>query len=149
MPRTPSEILQDVGTILLVDWPARVVPDTLTRAGFSVFDHGGPEPDNYNAFELLGVEVARRPLGRRPDHADLVFTHRPSEELAAIVASARELGARAFWWHTGLDTGGEANPAGCWAPDDEASAARDLAEAAGLEYVGDVYILDALAELPR
>ena len=88
-----------------------------------------------------------RPLGREPESVDLVYCHRPFGELPGIIALAQRFGARAFWWQTGLTSGGGKDPAGCWAPPEESRQARELAGAAGLAYVDQVYIADAARAL--
>ena len=75
---------------------------------------------------------------------DLVYCHRPFSELPGIVTLAGRLGARAFWWQTGLTSDGGKDPSGCWTPTEESLQARKLAAAAGLAYVDDVYIADTV-----
>jgi len=72
MPTAADRILHDAGSVVLVDWPSRDVPDTLTRAGYTVFVKGGPEPDNYSVYEQRGDRIEARRTGRQPEHADLV-----------------------------------------------------------------------------
>src|SRR5262245_14660162 len=107
------------------------------------FVKGGPGPADYAAWELDRGEPVSRQLGREPERVDLIYCHRPFGELAGIVALARRLGARAFWWQTGLTSGGGKDPSGCWAPPEESRQARELAAAAGLAYIDDAYIADA------
>jgi hypothetical protein len=52
-----EQILAAASSIVLVDWPGRDVPDTLARAGYAVAVKGGPEPDNYSAYEVRDGEV--------------------------------------------------------------------------------------------
>ena len=61
-----EQILRGAGTILVVDWPTRDVPDTLVRAGYTVLVKGGPEPDNYWIFEVKDGEVVSRRTGQAP-----------------------------------------------------------------------------------
>src|SRR5215470_7983507 len=138
-----ARILAETRSVLLIDWPSRDVPVSLAYAGFTVFVKGGPGPTDYAAWQLDGGEPVSRPLGREPDRVDLVYCHRPFGELPGIVALAGRLGARALWWQTGLTSGGGQDAAGCWAPPEESRQARELAAAAGLAYVDDVYIADA------
>ena len=113
-----------------------------------MFDHGGPEPDNYNAFDVDvdgdGDTVTVRRIGQLPEHADLVFTHRPTEELPEIAETARAIGATTLWRHSGVAPDGHAEPAACFVSESESNAGRKIAEAAGLTFIDDVYILDAL-----
>ena len=121
-------LLRSVRTILLIDYPGKVVPETLARAGFDVRTHEGPGPEEYGSYALQGDEVVQGPRGAAPGSADLVFSHRPIDELPAIVEEAVRLGAKAVWV-TEASAGDEA---------------RRLVEAAGLTYVGEPPILDAL-----
>ena len=139
-----ARVLAETRSVLVIDWPSRDVPASLAFAGYTVFVKGGPRPADYAAWELDSGEPVSRPLGREPDRVDLVYCHRPFGELPGIVALARRLGARAFWWQTGLTSGGGKDPSGCWAPTEESRQARELAAAAGLAYIDDVYIADAV-----
>ena len=138
-----EEVLRAARTILLVDWPSRDVPDTLARAGYTVVVKGGPEPNNYSAYEMQDAEVVTRRVGQPPEHADLVYTHRPLNELSDIAAMARSIGAKAVWYQSGVDAAGADHPAGCWVPEDVSRQARAIVESAGLTYVEDIYIADA------
>jgi predicted CoA-binding protein len=142
-----EEILKAAATILLVDWPSRDVPDTLARAGYAVMVKGGPEPDNYSAYELRDGNVTAHRVGRAPEHADLIYSHRPLAELPGIVAMAKELGADAVWSQSGLAGEGTDDPNGCWVSADASREARDTVETAGLRYIDDVYIADAVRRL--
>ena len=142
-----ARILGQTASVLVIDWPSRDVPATLTFAGFTVFVKGGPGPAGYSAWELDNGEPVSRPLGRAPSRVDLVYCHRPFGELPGIVALAGRLGARALWWQTGLASDGSKHPSGCWAPPGESRQARELAAAAGLAYVDGVYIADAARAL--
>ena len=139
-----ARILAETRTVLVIDWPSRDVPASLVFAGFTVFVKGGPGPADYAAWELDAGEPVSRPLGREPDRVDLVYCHRPFGELPGIIALAGRLGARALWWQTGLASDGSKDPSGCWVPPGESRQARELAGAAGLAYVDDVYIADAV-----
>ena len=142
-----EQILEAADSVLLVDWPSRDVPDTLARAGYVVVVKGGPEPDNYQAQELRDGAVVPRPLGRPPEHTDLVYSHRPQGELPGIVALARQLGARTVWCQSGLASSGAKDPRGCWVPGERAREARAIVESAGMAYVDDVYIADLVRRL--
>ena len=139
-----ARILAEARSVLVIDWPSRDVPASLTFAGYTVFVKGGPGPADYAAWELDSGEPVSRQLGREPGRVDLVYCHRPFGELPGIVALARRLGARAFWWQTGLTSGSGKDPSGCWVPPEQSRQARELAAAAGLAYVDDVYIADAV-----
>lgn len=139
-----AELIRDTDTILLVDWPDRDVPDTLARSGYTVFSHDGPAESDYNAYELEDGGVRVRPAGRPPERVDLVYTHRPIDELPEIVDQARGLGARAVWIQSGLDATGAKDARGTWLPDSESAKARAIVEAAGLTYVDGPYIGDAV-----
>ncbi len=133
--------------MLVVDWPLVDVPETLARAGYATVEHGGPEPDNYSAYELKDGAVVMRRLGRAPEHADLVFTHRPVDELPQIVEFAKSIGATAVWIQSGLAAGGTPDRKGCWLSDDESHRARGIVESAGLSYIQEPYIADAVRDL--
>jgi predicted CoA-binding protein len=128
------EVLQQTSSILLIDYPGRVVPDTLARSGFDVTAHEGPGPEEYYRYSVDGDEIAKSQGAGPPAAVDLVFSHRPLDELAPIVEEAVRLGARALWQHPGYTS-------------EERRQAEALATAAGLVYVDEPYILDAVADL--
>jgi hypothetical protein len=105
---------------------------------------GGPGPEDYSAWELVDGDVIARDTGRRPDRADLVYSHRPLAELPGLVAMATELGAHTVWCQSGLAADGTNDPTGCWVPEHASREARGVVESAGLRYVEDVYIADAV-----
>jgi predicted CoA-binding protein len=120
-----SQILRDSSTILLIDYPGRVVPETLARSGLTVTSKEGPEPDNYARHEIVGDAVELHKIGAPPEHVDIVYSHRPVEELPGIVDFAQQLGARAVWCESG-------------SPE-----AQAIVEGAGLQYVDAPPIGDA------
>jgi predicted CoA-binding protein len=129
---TPNDLLRDARTILLVDFPSRDVPDTLAGAGYVVVASVGPGPDGYMAYELDGGQIVTRHASQPPNHADIVYSHRPIDELPEIVALARMLGAKAVWCET------------------DSTDARRIVEGAGLVYAGESRIMDAVRLLrPR
>ena len=144
----PWEILARSGTVVVIDWPSRDVPEALARAGLTVAVKGGPGPADFTAWELAGDQVTTRPLGAAPARAGLVYAHRPLAELPGVVSLAVSLRAGAVWRQSGLREGGDRDPAGCWLPPGESAAGRELAEAAGLAYVDDCYIADVARSLP-
>lgn len=139
-----ESILAGAHTFLVVDWPTRDVPDTLARAGYEVVVHGGPGPEDYTTYEVAGGEIVPRGGGRAPAHADVVYTHRPLDELAEIVAMAAQVGAGTVWVQSGRAEDGSRDRGGCWLPADEAAGARAVVEAAGLAYLDQPYIADAV-----
>jgi predicted CoA-binding protein len=120
--------------VLLVDWPSQDVPESLVRAGLSVFVKGGPGPRDFASRELKDGEVVARPVAQPPDQIDLVYAYRPLDELPGIVALARELGAFAVWRQTGLSS-------------EESAESRKIVTAAGLQYVDEVDIAEAARSL--
>jgi len=144
-----EQILDNADSVVVVDWPSRDVPDSLTRAGLAVVVKGGPGLDDYSAYELSDGEVVVRGVGRRPERADIVYSHRPIGELPGIVALAQQLGAKTVWRQSGLAGNGAKDPEGCWVPEDESREARKIVESAGLAYVDDTYIADAVRGLGR
>ena len=142
-----EQILRGTGSILVVDWPSRDVPDTLARAGYTVLVKGGPEPDNYWVYEVTGGEVVSRRTGQAPAAADLVYSHRPVAELPGIVAMAQRLGAGAVWLQSGMASDGTKTPHGCWMDQAASREARAIVESAGLRYVESPYIADEARRL--
>lgn len=142
-----EQILESADGVLVVDWPSRDVPDTLVGAGYDVVVKGGPGPDDYSAHELRDGRVVVAPLGRPPARVELVYCHRPPEELPGILAVAKAIGARAVWYQSGLAPGGAKDPMGCWVAEQASRDARGLVESAGLRYIDDVYIADAVRHL--
>jgi hypothetical protein len=150
-----KEIFRTVQTILVIDWPSKDVPETLTRAGFHVVVRAGPGPEDYSAYELDSSrnlaqslahdpgEVVVRHIGRAPERADLIYSYRPLSELPEIIATAKRLGAQTIWTQSGLSAAGVNDPQGCWAPEEELRLARNLVESAGFRYISGPYIGDA------
>jgi predicted CoA-binding protein len=128
-----AEVLTATKSVLLIDWPSPDVPDILARAGYRVASQEGPGVEDYKTYELNGAEVVIRNLGAEPDHADLVYIHRPFEELSEIVEFARRIGASAIWSEAGPNTPG-------------ADRARQMVEAAGLTYIDAPRITDAVRQ---
>jgi predicted CoA-binding protein len=137
-----GQILRETHSILLVDWPSKDVPETLVRAGYAVVVQGGPEPDNYSAYEVRDGEVVSRRTGEAPAAVDLVYSYRPVEELPGIVVMAERLGASAVWLQSGVASDGTKAPDGCWMDQAASQAARAVVEAAGLTYIEAPYIAD-------
>jgi len=137
-----GQILGDAGSILLVDWPSKDVPESLVRAGYTVVVKGGPEPDNYWAYEVRDGEVVSRRTGEVPASVDLVYSYRPVEELPGIAAMAQRLGASAVWLQSGVAGDGTKAPDGCWMDQAASRAARTVVESAGLTYIEAPYIAD-------
>lgn len=136
--------LENIRSILVIDWPSRDVPEMLARRGFEVVVRGGPRPEDFSAFDWNGSEIAVRKIGHPPEHADLVYAFRPLSELAGIIGLAKELHAHTIWTQSGASSAGLKDPRGCWLPEADAAAARRLVESAGLTYIDQPYILDVL-----
>lgn len=144
--RFATDVLANAKSVLLIDWPGRDVPDTLARGGFTVVSHDGAGPDEYNAYEADGDEVRVRDVGRPPAQADLVYSHRPIDELDGIVEMATTVGAKAIWMQSGLDSSGAKDPRGCWMTYEDLERARSIVEGAGLTFIASPYIADAVRE---
>ncbi len=129
-------VLKSTKSVLLIDWPSREVPDTLARAGYRVISQDGPGVEDYNSYELDDGEVVIRNLGSEPYQADLVYTHRPFDELPAILELAQRIGATAIWSEAGPDTPG-------------ADQARRVVESARLTYIDAPRITDAIRQHRR
>ena len=136
-----NELLAATKTIYLVDWPTRDVPDTLARSGLAVVSNDGP--DEYNAYEVDGRDVRIRSVGQPPQRVDLMYTHRPIDELPEIVDTAKSMGARAVWIQSGRDKTGARDPHGCWMPQEDSRRARAIVEGSGLTYIETPYIAEA------
>jgi predicted CoA-binding protein len=143
----PEHLLTSANRIVVVDWPSRDVPDTLAGAGYAVLVKGGPAPDDFAALELRDGGVAKRPTSRPQEPVDIVYVHRPLAELAEIVLTANSLGARTVWYQSGLMSTAVKDPKGCWLPEIASREARALVQSAGMRYVDDVYIADAVRRL--
>jgi len=130
--------LAGVRSVVLIDWPSRDVPDTLARSGLAVVSNDGP--DEYNAYELVGDEVRVRKVDGLPKRADLVYTHRPIDELPEIVEAAKTVSATAVWIQSGRDATGAKDPRGCWFSRQDSDRARGIVEGAGLRYIEGPYI---------
>jgi predicted CoA-binding protein len=123
------ELLAASTSFLLIDWPNRDVPDTLARHGFRVASADGPTDGAYNAYELVNGAIRVRALEAPPQQVDIVYAHRPLDELPRIVTQARDLNARAVWVQSG-------------SPE-----ARQIVEGAALTYVDSPYLPDAVREV--
>jgi predicted CoA-binding protein len=123
------DLLSTSTSILLIDWPNRDVPDTLARHGFSVTSHDGPGPNEYNAYQMANGVVQVRAVGTPPQQVDIVYSHRPLDELPGIIEQARALNARAVWLTSGSEQ------------------AKLAVESAEMEYFDSPYIADAVREV--
>jgi predicted CoA-binding protein len=142
-----KETFKTVATVLVIDWPTKDVPESLTMAGFHVVVRGGPGPEDYSVYALNNGEIVTRHLGRAPDRADLIYSHRPFSELPKIIATAKELHAKIIWTQSGVSAVGVNDPKGCWIPEEELRSARDLVESSGLSYVTEPYIGDVARQI--
>ncbi len=140
-------LFASVKTILVIDWPSKDVPEALARAGFQVIVKGGPGPSDFAAYEVENGQVVRRGAGCTPTHADLVYSYRPLDELPGIIDTAKSLGAGVLWTQSGFSTEGLKDATGCWAPEEERLRARALARSAGLTYIDEPFIADAVRDL--
>jgi hypothetical protein len=136
-----EQALAAASAILVVDWPSRDGPDTLARSGLAVIADEGP-PGNYRRYDVHGGAVQVRTLAHAPERVDIVYAHRPVDELPEIVLTAKQLGATTVWIQSGRDSGGRKEPTGCWLAPDDARRAREIVEGAGLRYVDAPYIAD-------
>ena len=114
----------------------------LPRAGLDVHVKGGPGPDDFAIRELTDGSVITRKTGRRPCQVELLYVHRPIDELPQIVAAAQGMDVKALWYQSGVDSDGTKDSRGCWLSAAESKRARAIAEGAGLLYVDDRYIAD-------
>jgi predicted CoA-binding protein len=118
--RSAPEVLSSAKTIAVVGAsrdPRKAggsVPEGLQRRGFRII------PINPFADELFGERVYRS-LADVPEKVDLVDVFRPAADAPEIARQAVAIGAKALWLQEDIRS-------------DEA---RQIAEAAGLEYVED------------
>ena len=132
--RSPREILEDSVTIAVVgasrheEKSAYAVPLQLMLHGWRVI------PVNPYATTIWGERCYPR-LDQVPESIDLVNVFRPSDQAADVVAQAVEIGARAVWLQQGIVS----------------AKGRQLAEAAGIDYVEDrcIAVVRAVNRLTR
>lgn len=128
MSRTPHEILATAGTIAVVGASrdpaksAHSIPRAMQAHGYRII------PVNPFADELFGEHVYRT-LAEIPEHIDIVDVFRPGDQAAEVARQAVAIGAGAVWLQEGIVS----------------SAARDLVEGAGIDYVEDLCIAVARA----
>ena len=87
-----SETLRAAHHVVVQDYPDRDIPDSLTRAGFTVTIYGGPNPADVVVSELVDGAIVHRQTGRRPESADLLYVYRPLAEIDGILADAHAPG---------------------------------------------------------
>lgn len=120
MSRSSHEILAAAKTIAVVGAsrdPSKAggsVPAGLQRRGFRII------PINPYADTLFGERVYRSLL-EVPEKIDLVDVFRPSEDAAEIAHQAAQVGAKALWLQLDI----------------RSAEARQIAEAASMDYVED------------
>ena len=139
-----DRLLEQTNQILLIDWPGEDCPRALLRAGFTVF---GQEPGTWLRYELKHHQLRKHPLLGPQSHADLVFCYRPVEELPEYLAIAQKVGARVFWYQSGLASASTEYSRGCWLSDEARAKVRALVDSAGLAYIDEAYIGDAVRTL--
>jgi predicted CoA-binding protein len=144
-----EEILRETRSILVIDWPSKDVPETLTKAGYDVVVKGGPANDDYSRYALRDGRIVIDAALDRPAHADLVYVHRPVEELPDIVALAADVGARTIWLQSGRTADDTRDPTAYWMSVDSSAEARRTVEAAALTYLDRPYIADGVRSLAK
>jgi hypothetical protein len=118
--RTPEQILRDSATIAVVgasrhpDKTAYTVPLQMLRHGWRVI------PVNPLADEIWG-QTCYPTLAAIREPVDLVNVFRPSADTPAVAKQAVAIGAKALWLQQDIMS----------------EQAREIAEAAGLDYVED------------
>jgi predicted CoA-binding protein len=124
-----GELLREATTIAVVGASrhekkaAHRIPRRLLKAGFTVI------PVNPLAEEILG-QKAYHSLAEIPVPIDIVDVFRPSEDAAAVAEQAAAIGAKTLWLQMGITS-----------PE-----AREIASAAGMNYVEDTCIGVTTAE---
>ena len=114
----------------------------LTRAGFRVFVHGGPGPEDYSVYELNGSEIVSRRTECRPEQADLVYSYRPLAELAQTINEAKAVGAKTVWMQSGVSSDRRDDPKACWMAEEELRSVESHVKAAELNLITQPYIAD-------
>ena len=120
MPSSPRDILRHATTIAVVgasrspSKPGATVPLAMQRHGFRII------PVNPMADELFGAR-AYHSLAEIPEKVDIVNVFRPAAEAPSLARQAVAVGAGALWLQTGI----------------RSAEAREIAEAAGLDFVED------------
>jgi predicted CoA-binding protein len=134
--RSARQILDEASTIAVVGASrhpgkaAHSVPLQLQRYGWRII------PVNPHTVEIFG-ERCYPSLADLPGPVDLVNVFRPSGPATAVVREALAIGAKAIWLQQGI-----VSPVG-----------RELAEAAGVDYVEDqctavIRAIERLTKLP-
>jgi predicted CoA-binding protein len=132
--RTPEQILRESTTIAVVgasrhpEKEAHTVPRQMLRYGWRVI------PVNPYVDEIWGQQCYPT-LGAIPEPVDMVNVFRPSADTPTVAKQAVAIGAKALWLQQGI------------ASED----AREIAEAAGLDYVEDhcIAVERAIRQLSR
>ena len=136
-----DQLLEEADKVLMIDWPGEDCPRSMLRAGFTVF---GQEPSGWLRYELKHRQLQKHSMASPPAHADLVFCYRPVEELPDYLETARRLGAKVFWYQSGLASAKTEYLRGCWLSEETRTKVRRMVEDAGLIYIDEVYIGDAV-----
>ncbi len=109
-----SKVIAVVGASANEKKAANRIPRWLFNAGFTII------PVNPNADEILGQRVYRS-LAEIPVDVDIVDVFRPSDEAAEVAKQAASIGAKTLWLQLGITS----------------AEARDIADAAGMNFVED------------
>ena len=136
-----DRLLEETDRVLLIDWPGEDCPRSMLRAGFTVF---GQEPTGWLRYELKHRQLHKHTVATPPTQVDLVFCYRPVEELPEYVATARTLGAKVFWYQSGLASATTEYLRGCWLSEATRVKVRRMVEDAKIVYIDEVYIGDAV-----
>lgn len=136
-----DRLLEETDQVLLIDWPGEDSPRSMLRAGFTVF---GQEPGGWLRYEIKHRQLQKHPIATPPAHVDLVYYYRPVEELPEYLSTARKLGAKTFWYQSGLASATTEYLRGCWLSAEMRTKVRRMVEDAGLIYIDEIYIGDAV-----
>lgn len=132
------DILRGARRVVVQDYPSKEIPDALTRAGLAVTIYGGPDEADVVVSERVDGDIVCRPVGRRPETADLLFVYRPLSEIDGILADARRMGVHTIWRQPNVE--GEDHDGAAW---------RAGVEAAGMAYLDAPDIVEVARELGR
>lgn len=142
-----KELFDGVETVLVIDWPNKEVPELLALAGFKVVVHGGPGPEDYSGLKVKNGRVVSRHIGYPPECAELVYSYRPLSELSQTITAAKQVRATTLWTQSGVTSDRQDDRKGCWLSDEALRSARNFVESAGLIYITEPYVGDAVREL--
>ena len=139
-------LLRSAKEILLVDWVTKDIPKVLVEAGFSVVSKNGPGADDYGRAAVVDGELVFTHVDP-PTQADLLHLDW-TIDFDEYLAFASSIGVKTFWYHSAkTKPPAPADVSGCWVPARKSVRLRQAAEAAGMHFIDDRYIVDIARRL--